>query len=498
MNRRLVGPVVAALSALLMTGSLGAGPAPAAYASPNVAAAAHCTSGVPGDVNGDGYAEVAVSASSLAAVHVFYGQPAGLAVDAKGSALDDQQFTTAQLGVPELAQVSSTAFGDFNGDGCADLALSSPQVGPYRIVTVLFGSPTGLSVVGRQHVDTADIEPRGEFSELGPSALSAGDFSGDGIDDLAVGMSDAFDDLSDRGGQGAVLVFFGSATGISTGRLLTIGMQTPGFDIGCWCGFGRALAAGDFDGDSSLDLAVGGPYDGALIQVLEFTGAELSAVQPAPLKAKDPGAPSRHSSLGSELAAGDLNDDGRDDLVAGVGGDGGVVTVLGSARGLTWKGSRAHALARLGLKGGGVPSLAVAPLDARAGADVVIGSAGAKVGSAKYAGAVAVVPGGATGLRTSGTLKFTEATRYVPGSAERNDLFGAQLTATFVQDRRQATLIVSAPNEEVSGHTEAGRIYQFPRGKAGPKAKGSQAFSLDTAGVKGSTTRRPRFGSELS
>jgi hypothetical protein len=482
---------------------LAAGGLAAGGAAPAHAAVQRCSSGVPGDVNGDGYAEVAVSATSLAPVHIFYGRPTGLVVSASGTALDDQQFTIAQLGVPEVLGATSTTFGDLNGDGCADLALSSPEIGPYRVITVLFGSPTGLSISGKQQFETSEIEPRGEFSDLVPSAMVTADFSGDDIDDLAVGMSDAFDDLSDNGGQGAVLVFFGSAGGVSADRLLKLGMQTPGASIGCWCGFGSGLAAGDFDGNGTADLAVSGPYNyDSLIQVLEFSGTRLSSTQPAALNATDQGAPTAlHDpdiSVGQHLTAGDLNADGRDDLVSDY--VGGVVTLLGSSKSLTWKGSRAFSLTSLGFRdaSGIASSLSVAPLDGHKGEDLVVGVAYAKVGSVKNAGQVTFVPGGSKGLRTAGLVKLTEATRHVPGSAEKGDGFGESVTTARIQNARQATLVVGAPGEEVSGHAGAGRIYQFPRAASGPKAKGSKAFSLDTAGVKGSTTRTPHFGTELS
>ena len=61
-------------------------------------------SGVAGDVNGDGHAELAVgspgNADASGAVHVFYGQADGLAVDATGTALNDQYFTQDTPGRP--------------------------------------------------------------------------------------------------------------------------------------------------------------------------------------------------------------------------------------------------------------------------------------------------------------------------------------------------------------------------------------------------------------
>jgi hypothetical protein len=98
-------------------------------------AAPRCTSGVPGDVNGDGYAEVAIgepgNAGARGAVHVFYGQRSGLVFNASGTARDDQYFSQATAGVPGAAEAgdkfgTDTVLADFNDDGCADLAVGSP------------------------------------------------------------------------------------------------------------------------------------------------------------------------------------------------------------------------------------------------------------------------------------------------------------------------------------------------------------------------------------
>ena len=75
-----------------------------AFTTSSPASAATCTSGVAGDVNGDGYAEVAVSEAGRrdgkGAVHVFYGRAKGLAVSASGTALDDQYLDQEEPGVP--------------------------------------------------------------------------------------------------------------------------------------------------------------------------------------------------------------------------------------------------------------------------------------------------------------------------------------------------------------------------------------------------------------
>lgn len=76
-------------------------------------------------------------------------------------------------------------------------------------------------------------------------ALAAGDFDGDGFDDLAIGAPG--EDVSGHDHAGAVFVLRGSASGLLEGAA----------HKGDW--FGHALAAGDFDGDGEHDLAIGAP-----------------------------------------------------------------------------------------------------------------------------------------------------------------------------------------------------------------------------------------------
>src|SRR5436190_664078 len=64
-------------------------------------------------------------------------------------------------------------------------AVGGPgEDGTTGAVTVLYGSPTGLTTAGAQHVTQPSApEPNDRFG----GALSAGDFDGDGAADLAIG-----------------------------------------------------------------------------------------------------------------------------------------------------------------------------------------------------------------------------------------------------------------------------------------------------------------------
>src|SRR5262245_47426234 len=84
---------------------------------------------------------------------------------------------------------------DFNGDGFADLAVSAPgeDFPPYTdagAVHVIYGSLAGLNAANTQIIDEAHLVIPGGISgyQIGArfgEVLAWGDFNGDGYDDLA-------------------------------------------------------------------------------------------------------------------------------------------------------------------------------------------------------------------------------------------------------------------------------------------------------------------------
>ena len=191
----------------------------------------------------------------------------------------------------ELRAMLTTAVGDFNGDGFADLAVGTPEEtlsdGRSGLVNIAYGSAEGLNdsddpfdpddeegpppdfisqdrrfsgtfVPGE---DTSDIDGESEFGDQFGYSLAAGDFNGDGFDDLAVGVP--FEDFPDEVDAGAVNILYGSATGLTTRRSLFLHQDIEGVGEVPETGdrFGFSLAAGDFDGDGFDDLAVGVPHE---------------------------------------------------------------------------------------------------------------------------------------------------------------------------------------------------------------------------------------------
>jgi hypothetical protein len=139
----------------------------------------------------------------------------GLAIWRRTSASAGAVFALQQT-VPVLASGSefisftSIATGDFNADGFSDLALGYPGndlAGLSGRVAVAYGSNNGLQLsnlqILRQGVaglaGTAD--PLDEFG----ASLASGDFNGDGVDDLAVGVPGEFRGATLRGGVHFIL-----------------------------------------------------------------------------------------------------------------------------------------------------------------------------------------------------------------------------------------------------------------------------------------------------
>jgi hypothetical protein len=144
---------------------------------------------------------------------------------------------------------------------------------------------TGNQVWSQDSPGVANItQPRDLFG----SALTAGDLNADGRAELAVGVpGEVLDALpSPIGEAGVVQVLLGSPAGLTgTGSQLW-SQDSPGIAEQAEDGdrLGSALAAGDFNGDGSADLAMGAPgenlnvgFGSGVVHVLPGSAAGLTA-----------------------------------------------------------------------------------------------------------------------------------------------------------------------------------------------------------------------------
>jgi hypothetical protein len=107
----------------------------------------------------------------------------------------------------------------------------------------------------RWHQNIAGIGGTREPGDSYGSAVTTGDFDGDGFDDLAVGIP------GDRNTGGAVGVLFGSDDGLVAAGDQWIHQNQAGVlgQVKRGNAFGAALFAADFDDDGLADLAIGAP-----------------------------------------------------------------------------------------------------------------------------------------------------------------------------------------------------------------------------------------------
>ena len=362
-------------------------------AGPSTAVAQQPVSIAIGDLNGDGKQDLAVTVfdSSVQAnsVAVALGNGDGTFQSLSNTQVVGDSLTIGDMnsdGIPDIATAGTILFGDgnglfpkrqdyyfaasgsviltdFDGDGRIDVVIAGGTPGlliglagplldtglPPAKIIVLFGQPDGtffgpaLSVApGLAQANTfitdlrsADFNDDGvpdlvyagefgigamlgngdgtfasSFSSLSPPGweIATGDFDGDGKQDIVSAFAYA------QGQPGALTFFAGKGDGTFQAPLKTTLPPGP-----------AALVAGDFNGDGKLDLAVlfstesSGTSDAVTIF---FGNGDGSFHQGASYPAPD---------AASWLLAGDLNNDGKPDLV--VSGSASVSTLVGKGDG---------------------------------------------------------------------------------------------------------------------------------------------------------------------
>ncbi|MCR9080162.1 MAG: cadherin domain-containing protein [Hyphomonadaceae bacterium] len=184
-----------------------------------------------GDVNGDGFDDLIISAPSgydngenAGQIYVLYGS-ANPTSPNLAALTPGQGFTIRGADENDLAGHSVSNAGDVNGDGYDDLIIGAPGADPHGEDTgaayVIYGGPD-LGEIDLGDLTAAQgfvIEGANLNDETGDSVSSAGDVNGDGYDDLIVGDPQAKDGSEE---PGAAYIIYGGATGTEDTTPLTL------------------------------------------------------------------------------------------------------------------------------------------------------------------------------------------------------------------------------------------------------------------------------------
>ncbi|WAP57802.1 FG-GAP and VCBS repeat-containing protein [Streptomyces sp. S465] len=442
--------------------------------SPAAAAAGKTT----GDIDGDGYADLGVGApdgtvsgkSKAGYVAVTYGAQGGVDT-ARHSTL-----TQASPGVPGTPEAgdhfgSAVVRGDVDGDGYTDLIVAAnyESIGDAEragSVTVVFGSKDGLSSDAIAfHAPTATA-----YRYFGDT-MAVGDYNHDGRDDIAISDGDK------------VQVVNGAANLRDTATPKMSAVTPPGGGAGI-----EHLSSGDINGDGFADLVTvayqDDPADEGTLGVLPGSSGGLKSTP-----------------LGEDVAlwfasyravVGDVNGDGKDDVVIDTGfSDGpddarlrtypGTASGLDTANPVTWKGEAQNGTASqlTDINGDGYDDLVVSDTAAEA------------PGGYNDAGAITVLKGTKEWLTDAGAQTFSLDTEGVPGSMEGNDHFGESVSPADYNGDGKPDLAIGVP-KRTDG---AGAVALLYAGGDGLTAEGSALIGPSDLG---SPAAKAAFGTELS
>ena len=220
-----------------------------------------------------------------------------------------------------------------NNDGIDDLIIGAPNAdsGSYTYNDrgasyVVFGSEAGFSAqLDLTKLDGSNgfvINGINRYDRSGTSVSSAGDVNGDGIDDLIIGAPNADSGSSTYNDEGETYVVFGSEAGFSAQLDLTKLNGSNGFvirGIDRYDNSGTSVSsAGDVNDDGIDDLIIGAPNNGGETYVVfgSKTGfsAQLNLANPNDID----GFVIKGNNIGRSISgAGDVNGDGVDDLIVG-------------------------------------------------------------------------------------------------------------------------------------------------------------------------------------
>ena len=219
-----------------------------------------------GDVNGDGYGDVIIAATKKS--YLIFGKNTNFTNIDLGTLTLSQGITIRGSNIKNNSDWAVSTAGDVNNDGYSDLIVGSHHENPLgRIAAgetyLIFGkkSLTDIDLVTLSYPQGIIIQGANTNDESGWSVSSAGDVNNDGYDDIIIGARYA--NPLGRTNAGESYLIFGKNNGFANIDLSTLSLPQGVKIIGANNGDNSGWAvggAGDVNNDGYDDIIIGARY----------------------------------------------------------------------------------------------------------------------------------------------------------------------------------------------------------------------------------------------